>query len=273
MNRFRNLMAIFATFAPDGVKGGGGDDKSKGGGTTDDLESKLLRMVNAAVTSQLGRKLDPGLADSIAALTAKVEALSLAPKIDDKSKDKGGTSPELAALQAQVEALTNQIAEKDSSAKETTKKHQEEQLVAQIRENLTQAGVKKELMDGAVATVRAKMTINEETGGVTYRRQNDGWHEDITPEAGLKAWTDSDTGKAHLAPVQAGGAGTTPPGGGRPGAVLNPASLPTDPAARAQAIKAHKIAVAKQSLRKHTATLMGGGRVQLSGGLPEGGEG
>lgn len=273
MNRFRNLMAIFATFEGDGGKGGGGKAQTEEEKEAA-MEARLIRMVNAAVTSQMSRKKpDAGITEALEALAAKVDAIVSA-KPEDKG-DKGGPNPEIAALEAKITALTNQIAEKDSTSEADTKKHREEQLVAKIREGLGQAGVKKELLDGAVGVVRGKMTIDPKTGVVTYKKQNKGWHEDITVEAGLKDWAESDTGKAHLAPVEAGGAGTVTPagGGGRaPIAALNPATLPTDPTARAAAVKAHKISQAKQDLRHHSAALIGGGRISLGGPAPGEGE-
>lgn len=250
-----------ANLAPDDGGKGGDDGKDK-----EDPEERMIRMVNAAVSSQIGRKLESAVSSAVESAIAPVLA-KLTKEPDDKGGKDKSADPAMASMQAQIEALTNQIAEKDSTAAAATKQHREEQLVAQIRESLTQSGVKKELMDGAVATVRTKMQINEETGAVTYRKQNQGWHEDISIEAGLKDWTDSDTGKAHLAPVQAGGAGTSPQTGGGAGGLpaLNPATLPQDPEARSRVVKAHKIAKAKQDLRHHTTELMSGGRISLSG--------
>lgn len=270
MNRFRHLMAIFATFEGDGAGGGGG---AKPPDKTKELEETVLKMVNAAVTSQLSRKLEATVATALeTALTPILARLETTPKPPEPNP--GPTAdPAMAALQAQVEALTNQINEKDATSAANTEKHREEQLVAQIREGLSQGGVRKELLDGAVATVRSKILIDKETGAVTYQNQKEGWVEPLTLDKGLKTWGESTTGKAHMAPVAGGGAGTAPVGGGITPLTLNPATLPQDPKARQAAIKAHKVAAAKVSLRQNAAELIGGGKIQLSGQIPEGAEG
>lgn len=256
---FNRMISFFALYEGDGAGAGGGAAK------TDDekLEEKVLRMVNAAVTSQLSRKLESSVTAAVtAAITPVLDQLKTPPA--GKPKENPQADPAVAELQAQVAALTNQISEKDSTAAASTKKHREEQLVAEIREGLSKAGVKPELLDGAALTLRAKMTIDEKTGKASYRKQHSGWHEDLDPQAGLKDWTGTDTGKAHMAPVAGGGAGTVTPGAGS-GRALNPATLPQDPAQRAKVIKAHKIANARKSLRENAVAMVGGGRIQLGG--------
>ena len=270
MNRFLHLMAVFATFAPDDDKGGGAGGKKPDDKTDDE---KLIRMVNAATTSQLERKLEAAVSAALAPIIEKISALESGGKKPDDKTDDDSESPAMKKLLAEMESLKAQNLAKDTAAAATVKKHREEQLVAQIREGLSKAGVKPELLEGATSVVRGKMKIDEGTGEVSYTKQNAGWTDSLDVTGGLKDWCETDAGKAHMAPLTTGGAGTKPIGGGRTTATLNPATLPDDPKARAQIVKAHKLAVAKEQLRHHTSELMAGGRVQIAGTLPTTGGG
>lgn len=274
MNRNKHLAAIFGHFAlrapDDGGGGGGGGGGTPPAGGGDELEDKILRMVNAAVTSQVGRKLDTAITAAVAPLLEKLESLSSGGGNNDKGKKKDDSDPEIAELRNQIAALTAQNAEKDQMSAKAAKEAQEATLMAQIREGLTTAKVRPELIEGAAAILRGKMKIGED-GTATYRKDNKGWHEDLPPEEGIKTWLDTDQGKAHLAPVETGGSGQR--GGVRTAATLNPATLPTDPAERAKAIKRHKVQKAKESLRNHTKELLSGGRVALTTGGPDSSKG
>ena len=262
MNRNRHLAAIFGHFAlraPDDGKGGGGGE---GTSAEDELDAKIIRIVNSAVSSQVGRKLDAALTP----LMEKIEAIGKPPTPDPKPNPKGGEDSDIAALKNQVAALTAQITEKDQESQSNAAKAAEATLMAQIREGLSGAKVRPELIDGAAAILRSKMTVAED-GTATYRKDNKGWHEDIPVEGGIKTWLDTDQGKAHLAPVDTGGSGTR--GGIRSAPTLNPATLPTDPEERAKVVKRHKVQKAKESLRHNVKELLSGGRVSLTTGGPD----
>jgi hypothetical protein len=265
MNR-RNLPATFADFANRGPNddkgtpspGGGGGD---GGGFDED---KLNRVINAAVSSQLGRRLESALAP-LAEQIAGLASAQAKPEAKPEAKP-SAESGDIAELRETVANLTKAIAAKDQAAEEKDRQHREDQLISQIRDGLVQSGVKKELLPGAVATFRSKLKVDE-NGKPTYIKRDNGYDEHLDLSGGLKDWTESDTGKAHLAPVQSGGAGTSVPNAGvRNATVINPATLPQDPEARAKVLKNHRIAEAKKDLRKNVGELMGGGRIRLSGG-------
>ena len=79
MNRFLHLMAVFATFAPDDDKGGGAGGKKPDDKTDDE---KLIRMVNAATTSQLERKLEAAVSAALAPIIEKISAHAMADSVE-----------------------------------------------------------------------------------------------------------------------------------------------------------------------------------------------
>ena len=214
-----------------GGGGGGGDDTISQ--STRDL---IMRTVNAAVTSQLGRKLPEAIKDGMG------EALSpLQDQLKAIAEGKGGGTsggtggggeagkrggdPQVGELQNQVKALTAQIQNEKEARKSEAEKHAAAALDADLRNALAKAGVRQELMDGAVATIKGNVTRGDD-GGTIWRMQRQGYHEDLQLADGIKEWLGTDTGKAYQAPVDVSGSGQKPGAGGGP----RPGGTPPDPA-------------------------------------------
>jgi len=241
----------------DGGGGGGGD----GGGTVDQAQRDLImRTVNAAVTSQLGRKLPEAIKEGMdIALAPLQEQLAKMAggggggKGKGKGAGEGSEDGEVGELRNQVKALTAQINNEKEARKVEADKHAQAQLEASLRGELSKAGVRAELLDGAVATIRSNVSVTE--SGPTWRMQRQGYHEDLPLGDAIKEWIQTDTGKAHLAPANVSGSGNLPgkKGGPRPG--------PTPP--DAASAKREEKTKALEKLAEQTKDLLNSGTVEL----------
>lgn len=232
----------------------------------------ILRSVNAAVSSQLGRKLPQAVAEGVTtAITPLQEQISQlgqnnaagapANQRNGQGNQGGQPNPELAN---QVKALQNQVKESEQKRLEEAQRHQETAIKSELRSQLGQAGVRAELIEGAVATLRPNLVRTDE--GIFWRAQRQGYHEDLGVQAGILEWASSDVGKAHLAPKQFGGSGAQQQRGTGP----KPGNEPIDPKLAA----AQRRQVARKTLFQQMGSLIASGpSVNLTGPGPIAGSG
>ena len=250
--------------------GGGGGTPPGGTGTPppEDDEAKTSRMINAAVTSQLSRKLPAMVQQAVTEVVPTIvsqirESLQTTPPGNQGQGDKGNKpDPQVTAMQNQIKQLENQRVADAMNARNSEND-------SQLRQALTVAGVRPELMAGALATLRGNVHTPVDDKGMpsgpsVYKAQRQGWEEEVSIEAGVKEWAATDQGKAHLAPVQVSGSGNRPGsrGGTRPG------PTPPDPA-QAKAMK--KREAGKKLMQGMAQLVAGGGSIALTGGGQGGG--
>lgn len=177
----------------------------------------------------------------------------------DRPDRRAQGSSETRALQAR---LNNLEAERARERQEARSRQRDDQL----RDLLTEAGVDKLRLRGAVAVLRESTKFDEKAGEWLYTAKRDGVDEDGDLASGVREWSATDEGKSYLAPpASAGrvqpirsGSGTRPAAAGaaRVGAG-------TQPAAGAREAKAAAKAEAVANLTGAFDALAGGGGVTL----------
>ena len=235
-----------------GNEGGGG-----GGGNA--LEQQIAQAVNAAVTAQLSRKLGPALAAALGPIQEQIQALTPAPAPDTPDTGNAGDPGASDELANQVRALRQQVKAEQDARKREAERHRDAQASARLRDALTAAGVRKELLPGAVATLRDRLVARND-GTLVWRATRQGYHEDLEVEAGIAEWATTDIGKAHLAPADVRGSGQ-----GRPGANGGPRPGPMPPDSRT-AKRQRRQEARKQLFQQFGQMVAGGGRVAITPG-------
>ena len=239
------------------------NEPSAGGSLPENPEAPSMeaftRMVNSAVSSQLARKLpqaiSAALGPALAPLQEQLSTLTTSPS----EPQGGGNDSDSSDLANQVKALQQQVKEEREARARETERHREAQVNSRLRDALTSKGVRRELIDGAVATVRDRVVVRDD-GVILWRAQRQGYHEDLDLDAGVSEWASTDIGKAHLAPRDAQGSGQGRPGaGGGP----RPGPMPMDPKAAARQRRLEARRVLFHGMGQMVA---GGGSVPLTGG-------
>lgn len=253
----------------------GGGDGGGGGGDpmADATRDLILRTVNAAVTSQLSRKLPQAITDGVTAAMQPIQDQlgKLVGGAGDGDGGAGGngkgdtSDPRVAKLLKEQDAMKAQLAAERKAREDQAREAAEQRRNSQLQNILQKTGVEPLRMKGAMAEVLANIQQSED-GQVFYRTNRNGYDEDLALEDGIRAWADSDVGKSYMAPKNVNGSGASAPGrqgGPRPG------KAPLDPAAA----KAQRMAEARTELHSQVKSLLGGGTVTLGGGNAGPGDG
>lgn len=275
----------------DGDPGGDGGDGGDGDG------GDITELVNAAVASHMGRKLPSilgpivakALESALGPIQEQIQALQGgggagaggqggqqqgAGQGGAGGQQQGGGAggqpdPEVAKLQRQLADLNKKLAQQAEQTAAQEAEARNARRDAMLTDGLTKLGVDKHRMRGALAIARDAMVWDAEaqtaTGGKgawVWRAQRNGYHEDLTVDAGLGEWGKSEEGKSYIAPSpQLRG------GGGAAGSQLQQRrvgqqQVPPDPNAQRQAQKSE----AGNALWDQVSAMLGGGSVQLGTG-------
>lgn len=246
----------------------GDQDGAGGAGVTppaeDISESQrdlIIRTVNAAVSTQFGRKLPGAIEHAMAAAIAPLQESikGLVPQEaagDPKPESGAAVSPQIAEMLRKQKALEGQLAEERKAREDQANAARESTRKARLTEALSKAGVEPLRMRGAMAEVADSVHLGDD-GKIYYRDTSKGYEEDLPLDKGMERWSSSDVGKSYMAPKQVGGSGQHTP--------YNRTSrrtTPTDP----KEAKAARIAEARQTLRDGVRQMLGGdGDIQLGG--------
>lgn len=259
------------------------DDNDEGGGAigalSDEARTEIGQLVNAAVSSQLQRKLpnaikaslDEGLAPIMAKLNEGGGSRRRAADDDQEDPDddleeqptkgKRGKGQRAAARDPETENMRKRLATLEEERKTEREQTRNRDRDTVLREQLTAAGVEPNRMRGAIAVLRESMKYDDKVGEWAYKAKRDGFEEDLDVETGVNEWAGTDEGKSYLAPPattqQRGGSGTrvgTTGSGGRTGGVIGGGRPATDP----KQAKAQGKADAVKSLNDAVGSLMGG---------------
>lgn len=213
----------------------------------------VLRMVNAAVASQLTRKLGPALKQAMQPLQDQLAGVLEQPTSSPKpDATDSGPDSKYDAMTNRIKALEAQVKDEREKQRAADERNRQIRLENSLRTELTKANVRPELLPGAVSVLKAKVTHGED-GEPVWRADRGGYHEDLSVAAGIEEWAATDVGKAHLSPrtVQGSGQGRV----GLNSTSRKPAPAPADP-------KQAK----RQRIRQARADLVSGVREMLSAG-------
>lgn len=237
-----------------GADNGQGD--TGGGGIT---EQRVSEMINAAMTGRLKRfgeeitgSVKSMLAESLTPLQEQLGALKQPPQGPQKGGEGGQPDPRVVELENQLKAMQAKQKEREEAAARQAKELEEREIASALREGLTKAGVRAELLDGALAVVRQRVKRTAE-GHVVVTAQREGYTEDLPLDKALGEWANSDVGKHYLPPKQTGGTGTRPGQPAMPSGPIKPGTPEAKALRRQQAL---------QVLAQ--ATGMGGGSVPIT---------
>lgn len=241
----------------DGAGGDGGGDGGDGGDAEVDDKTRdlIIRTVNSAVSSQMGRKLptaiEQGVTAAMVPLQESIQALTGAQGGGAPAKGGAGENPEIVELRREQKALKAKLADEKTARETQEKDAKSAKKRSKVQAALGKAGVAPLRMKGAMAEVMDNIQTGDD-GQVFFRDQSKGYEEDLTLAEGMKRWGGTDVGKSYLSPKDVSGSGANKPGqsgGGRPG------NAPTDP----KVAKAQRILDARKRLRGEVAAMVGGG--------------
>lgn len=188
------------------------DDDDDGGGAvsfSDAQRDEINKLVNAAVGSQLGRKLGPALETAMSPILEKMQAIAGGKAstgdeggTGERQGPKGGKVPEGETerekeLRLRVEELDRKSKQMDAERKTERDNARNAKRDATLREELTKNGVDPMRMKGALAVLRESTIVDEKSGDVIYKAQREGYVDDLDVAKGVKEWADSDEGKAY----------------------------------------------------------------------------
>ena len=248
-----NIMSVEG----DGEDGGGGG----GGGPElgDGVRDLIVQTVNAAVSSQLGRKLPAVVESTVTGAIAK----AMEPLHEQLSKQRQGGGDEKDQTAQQIKNLQAQLADRDRRDQERAEAEREMRKRGAVKDALLQAGVRPVQINGAMAEILPHVKMSET--GVEFVQQRNGYDEQLTLENGIKEWSSSDVGKAYLRPVDTAGSGARQAqgqGSGRQPASTVDTSGMTPREAR--------VAQARAALAEQSRLLVGGAMVNIAGGGGDG---
>jgi hypothetical protein len=231
-----------------------------------------MRTTNAAVASQLGRKLPSAIAEGMATAMQPIQD-QLAQALGSPAGGQppaghppAGTDPQIAKLLQQNENMQKQL-EVERTARETQEqKTKDAGRQSALQNALAAAGVEPLRMRGAMAEVIANVQ-NAEDGSVVFKSNARGFDEELDLTEGIKSWASTDIGKSYLAPKNVQGSGHTTPGART--TPRAPGQVPADPAEA----KAARVAEARAKLPGQVAAMLGGSAGIAFGGPGGGGDG
>ncbi len=279
---------------PKPVRNGGrnGADPAGGAGDDDDEDDapvtrgELTALVNAAVTTQVGRKLAPlkQQIDSLPAMvtegvTAAVTAAfsangqgqqrQAAPGAQQGKDAAAGAqeSPQMVEMRQQLEQLQGKLKAQETANEAAQRRVREGERDNAITGALSTHGVDKARLRGAALVLRESLVAikdKDAPGGerYVYRVKRDGFEDDLDIGAGVAEWVKTDEGKSYLAPTQAarGGAGTRQAAGAGAGQQAGSGrGVPQDP----KEAKAAKKQAALDTLVSSIQGSIVGGTVEL----------
>lgn len=223
----------------------GDGDEPGDDGFTDAQRESLGRIVNAAVSGQLGRKLRSSISSAVAEAMQAARAEQdqgggrRRTRDDDDTDDdegdddqppqqqRGKSKGKSSARDAEIEGMKRRVAQMEAERKAEREQAIARERDATLREHLTRIGVEPNRMRGALAVVGGMIKRDDKTGSFSYTAKRDGYDEDLDLDIGIKEWAGTDEGKSYLAPQGNGqqrqgsgmprlgsGGGARPNGGG-----------------------------------------------------------
>lgn len=174
----------------------------------------------------------------------------------DRRPSSTSSSPEIRKMRQTVDKLEREREQERQAARNAARD-------TALREQLTNAGVDKNRIRGAVAVLRDAMRFDDKADEWVYVSKRDGVDEDIDLAEGVKEWASTDEGKSYLAPAGAGGGGNGGPapqlrrGAGTRSGPNGPRGT-TNPTPNAQQARQQTIATAQQTLAGAIDALSGG---------------
>ena len=202
--------------------------------TAESVTAKINETVNAALTGHMTRmkgamtkEVAQMLESGLTPLAEQLAALA-APKTTEPSTTGDGTgdteadkkraiadakhADELKKMQARLDD-----ADAKTAKAEAIRAEQEERTA--LSQALTEAGVDGPRMKGAMALLytEERRLARDDDGTIKYRVNGTYGEEMVSLKDGLKAWLETDEGKAYLPPRGATGSGANP--SGQPGGV------------------------------------------------------
>jgi hypothetical protein len=231
---------------------------------------EVIKLVNGVVGKQLARKLPAAIEAGMKPLFDRLGALGAKEDDEDadededhgeveslpaKGKEKGKADPAMLKLMKQLNKLKQEIKERDDRLTKEAEARKAQTIESELTKALTEIGVDKNRLRGALAIHKATATIDEETGNVIFRVRRDGYDEELEPAVALREWADTEEGKSYLAPVgSSGGAGARPPRNPGPG---------RKPPPNSPEAKAERTQQAKTDLLGAVSQLVAGGSIAI----------
>jgi hypothetical protein len=246
------------------------DDDDDAGDDTPLTRGEVMKLINGAVSGQLSRKLPAAIEAGVSPIMAKLDELGGGKKKPDDSDDddaeddedqapskkgKGRADPVVTKMSKQLTNLQQQIKDRDDKLAKEAEARKASKIESELTKALTELGVDKNRIRGALAIHKGAASVDDESGNVLFKVKRDGYDEDLEPGAALKEWAGTEEGKSYLAPTgSSGGAGARAPR--QQGPARKPA--PNTPEA-----KAEKVQNAKNDLLGAVGQLVAGGSIAI----------
>ncbi len=197
------------------------DKKKEAEGNTEGgiTAEQLTKMVNSAVTSQLGRyrqKADEQFATISNQMATLVEAVSNQPEPTTKeatSEEQSQVASEYEArmkkMQAEMKKIENNLAERTRQLQEQESQARDQAARGALRDALAEAGVPADRLKQAVGFVydAEKRVSYDENGELGFSVQESWGVDRLSVSEGAAKFLESDEGKMYLPPRDAGGSG------------------------------------------------------------------
>jgi len=202
------------------------DNEGGGGGADAELETKIGKIVNSAVTAQLSRKMkdavDTAMSTALAPVLERLEALGNKSNEGNGDGDPPPSKSQKTAMPPEVQKRLDELERANKKLQDDNKRAAEETM-AQRRANeaneertalagaLKRAGVSDDRIAGAAALLYhdQKKLKRDSDGNIRFVQKDQyGNVEEVEVDVGVAAWATTGEGKAYLppVPVQGGGA-------------------------------------------------------------------
>ncbi len=131
---------------------------------------------------------------------------ALKPPEPAKSKDKGQTDERFAALETQIQKLTEEKSEERKVRKRLEKEAVDKEALSALRSVLQSKGVSKSKANVLARELYGRKLVKTTADGFSFTFDD----EDLGVEAGVAAWLGTDEGKEWAPAAPAGGSGASP---------------------------------------------------------------
>jgi hypothetical protein len=176
---------------PDDDDDDGGDD---GDGLSEGQQKQVLKLVNSALSGQLNRKLGPAVKAELAPVLEQLQKLAPAPKDDDQDDDdqddeappagkkgKGKPDPMVSKMSKQLDAMKRQLEDEKNLRTKEADARKASKIETTLAQLLTEMGVDKNRIRGALAIHKGAASYDEESDKVMFKVKRDGYDEDVEP--------------------------------------------------------------------------------------------
>jgi hypothetical protein len=232
------------------------EDDDEPAGLTESARDEILELVNAAVGSQLKRKLPGTIRDALQQPLSEIRSMlesgggggrrreREAEPDEDLPDDELDEQPRRGRAQVtqrqparerrdraddrqdqrdrggrdpELVRLQKAMAKMEQEREAERRAARDSERDGMLREHLTSIGVDKNRLRGAVAVLRDSLRYDDKAREWAWISKRDGVDEELDPDVGIREWAATDEGKSYLAPPGAGHGGSQGANAGAPG--------------------------------------------------------